>query len=757
MANDFRLKWQKDFDSWFDVYSTFILEGLVDDLQPYRESDEAPLTYLPVYDYLSKVYSAANPIEARRKLIIIYDPTESETMKFQIPDDIGMVVEDPSTTPPATDAQPADGADPNAPQEDQKISTDYKLQYGKKLSQRFYDICHNEEINKLLIGHDSEGPSLDIAKIHYAISYDSNRSESFVDQIKDKLTAIFSREQELADEETGYLFIIKMSSRLLTRDGDSSGLSQEELMIFRELLSLAQALENDEKIKGKHKLVILANAAKDLPKWFVDEINNPYIKILTITKPSEENRVAFFNEVVMTQDRDACLTPIFLERFETMQREAEEQGKSNPFYTKFLAYTNDFSTKQLLHYGEFLKSNPLEDPTKIGFSVSTFLVGDMTNPWDDEEKVHKLLSIKETVSKKIQGQEYALDAAQAILKRAALGIDRDENPNAPRAILFLAGPTGTGKTEICKQIAETIFGSEDRIVRFDMSEYGEKESDQKLFGAPPGYVGYEEGGKLTNAIKKEPFSLVLFDEIEKAHNSILDKFLQILGDGRLTDGKGETVRFTDTIIAITSNAGVLSFSDPNMSAKDIKNLMNDEDPPEHPVSIKTIIDRENQILAEKGEITEEDEKAIYEELKEHLRYNVKAYFHCQLKRPELYGRVEDSIVYYNYIGRNSVGKIVNSKIKSVSKTAQENFSITIVVPDEVKKAITEFCQTEHVRGIGARGIIKTTGKIFSTSLSTMLGEYVASPGGREELRGKTLTASCEPVIESYQDIHWSIS
>lgn len=752
--NDYRLKWQKDFDSWFDVYSTYIVEGLVDDLQPYKESEDATIEYLPLYDYLARVYGASNENPERRKLVITYDPTESEILKFKIYDDVGMpVIEEPENN--------GDSANTEENQEAQNpsditIDTDVRLQYGKKLSQRFYDILHNENISNLLIGHDSEGPSLDIAKIHYAISYDSERSDSFVDTIKDKLVSIFNIGEEYSDEENGYLFIFKMGSRLLSRDGDASGLSPDELMVFRELLSLSQAIENDEKLKGKHKLVILCNATKDLPKWFVDEMNNPYIKVITVSKPSEENRINFFNEVIKNQNGELCLTPEFNSRFDELEEEARRNGKTNSFYTKFLAYTNDFSTKQLLHYAEFLKTKPLEDPAKIGFSISTFQVGDMTNPWDDEEKVQKLLSIKETVSKKIQGQDYALDQVQAILKRAALGIDRDENPNAPRAILFLAGPTGTGKTEICKQIAETIFGSEDRMVRFDMSEYGEKESDQKLFGAPPGYIGYEEGGKLTNAIKKEPFSLVLFDEIEKAHNSILDKFLQILGDGRLTDGKGETVRFTDTIIAITSNAGVLQFSDRELGPEGIKRLMNDEEPPAVQVSIKTIIDRENEILAEKGSISEEDEKEIYEQLKEHLRYNVKAYFHCQLKRPELYGRVEDSIVYYNYIGRNSVSKIVNSKIKSVCKTAENNFAMHIEVPDSVKAAIAEFCQCEHVRGIGARGIIKTTGKLFSTALSAFLGDYVSRPGGRAELNGKTLVASSDETIVDPTSIHFSI-
>ncbi|AFX74678.1 ATPases with chaperone activity, ATP-binding subunit [Mesomycoplasma hyorhinis SK76] len=122
--------------------------------------------------------------------------------------------------------------------------------------------------------------------------------------------------------------------------------------------------------------------------------------------------------------------------------------------------------------------------------------------------------------------------------------------------MFFTGPTGTGKTEISKALAEFIFGSENHLIRFDMSEYNLEHSDQKLIGAPPGYEGHEAGGQLTNAIKEKPFSIVLFDEIEKAHGRILDKFLQILEDGRLTSSKGELVDFSETFIIFTSNLGV---------------------------------------------------------------------------------------------------------------------------------------------------------------------------------------------------------
>lgn len=735
MANNeesWKMKWQKDFETFFPIYNTFVLEGFIDDDQPYLDGDT--VSYCRLHDYFDKIYSKHEDSELKKR-VIIYDPTESLEKRFRICDD-GDPIEEP---------------DPNNPNGKPRVCMDYD----SKMSQHFWDILHSEELDKLLIDHRSSGASLDFSKIQYAVTERNGRINQFDIRQFDILRRFEESIWNLlfgANEPSGYLFVIRMTSRLLSRQGSSNGLSGEELMYFRQLLNIAQSLESnqgDGNVK-KHKLVILANQVGDLPSWFTDERANPFIKVLNVSKPSEDNKISYFHE--MLNDAD-CLGGEFAQRYRAISeayRRDNPEAKRDPVEKKFLAYTNDFSLKALRRYRAFAAQSGLTDPDKLGYSISSFSVGDMTNPWDDDGIIKEMLNIKAKVGKKIQGQDHALGSAQSIMARAALGLDRAENPNAPRVVLFLAGPTGTGKTELCKQLAECVFGSEDRIVRFDMSEYGEDHADQKLFGAPPGYVGYEEGGKLTNAVKKEPFSLILFDEIEKAANSILDKFLQILGDGRLTDGKGETVRFTDCIIAITSNAGVTApaKNNPFESEENDKELMGEETTPE----------RMDMAGVKRMEEEGKSEDEIYAAVREHLRYNVKRYFHCKLKRPELYGRIEDSIVYYNFIGKKAVPKIVDSKIDSVIKSAKESNGIAnIICPDSVRAAITRYCEDTKVRELGARGIIKNTGKLFSGSLSKHLTPYVLGVNGKSkaQLRGATITCSCNGEITGPDDIIWS--
>ena len=251
------------------------------------------------------------------------------------------------------------------------------------------------------------------------------------------------------------------------------------------------------------------------------------------------------------------------------------------------------------------------------------------------------------------------------------------------------GPTGVGKTELAKALAEFLFGDEEACIRFDMSEFNHEHADQRLVGAPPGYVGYEQGGQLTNAVKSRPFSLLLFDEIEKAHPRILDKFLQILEDGRLTDGKGETISFSDTFIVFTSNIG----------ASDIV--------PSSP-----------------------------ENVAEQFKIAVQTHFKKELKRPELLGRIgEANIIPFNFMEDDNILKnIARAKLKPLENRLIEKWKINSFVFDNEDKALQTLVDKVN-RQHGGRGVLNVLTKELFDPLADFLFTHVQHA---EQLKNRTI-------------------
>ena len=175
-----------------------------------------------------------------------------------------------------------------------------------------------------------------------------------------------------------------------------------------------------------------------------------------------------------------------------------------------------------------------------------------------EGEVQKLLHMEANLHRRVVGQDDAIRAVSSAVRRARAGL---QDPNRPIGSFIFLGPTGVGKTELARALAEFLFDDEQAMVRVDMSEYQERHTVSRLVGAPPGYIGYEEGGQLTEAVRRKPYSVVLFDEIEKAHSEVFNILLQVLDDGRLTDGHGRTVDFKNTVVIMTSNVGSEATSD----------------------------------------------------------------------------------------------------------------------------------------------------------------------------------------------------
>ena len=280
-----------------------------------------------------------------------------------------------------------------------------------------------------------------------------------------------------------------------------------------------------------------------------------------------------------------------------------------------------------------------------------------------EGESERLLKLEETLHNRVIGQNDAVVAISRAIRRARVGL---KSPNRPLGSFIFCGPTGVGKTELAKALAEAVFGSEDNMIRVDMSEFMEKHSTAKLIGSPPGYVGYDDGGHLTELIRKKPYSVVLFDEIEKAHPDVFNIMLQILDDGRLTDSKGRHVNFKNTIIIMTSNVGASMIT----------------------------------TTSKLGFSTSDDEsKDKYEKLKETVTEEMKKAF-----RPEFLNRIDETIVFA-HLTQPEIRQIVDLMLKDLFKRLEER-ELTVEVTDEVKDHLAKNGYSEAYGARPLRRIIQ---------------------------------------------------
>jgi ATP-dependent Clp protease ATP-binding subunit ClpC len=258
-----------------------------------------------------------------------------------------------------------------------------------------------------------------------------------------------------------------------------------------------------------------------------------------------------------------------------------------------------------------------------------------------EEETERLMKMEETLHNRVIGQEEAVKAISKAIRRGRVGL---KDPKRPVGSFIFLGPTGVGKTELSKALAEALFGDENSMIRIDMSEYMEKHSVSRLVGSPPGYVGYEEGGQLTEKVRRKPYSVVLFDEIEKAHPDVFNILLQILEDGRLTDSQGRVVDFRNTVIIMTSNVGARLITEPKRLGFAAANA---------------------------------DKAKDYNDMKNNVMGELKNTF-----RPEFLNRVDEIIVFHP-LEEEHLKSIVGLMIESLAKRLKEN-AIALEVTEDAK-------------------------------------------------------------------------
>ncbi|WP_067803380.1 AAA family ATPase [Actinomadura formosensis] len=313
-------------------------------------------------------------------------------------------------------------------------------------------------------------------------------------------------------------------------------------------------------------------------------------------------------------------------------------------------------------------------------AVRTYKLGVLDNPWSRGHLRRRVLDGEKRVPERVIGQPQAVTKTLDILKRAVLGLSGAQatrSGSRPRGVLFFAGPTGTGKTELAKAITELVFGDESAYLRFDMSEFSGEGSGDRLIGSPPGYVGHEAGGELTNAVREDPFRVILFDEIEKAHPRILDKFLQILEDGRLTDGRGNTVHFSEAILIFTSNLGMY------VPGRDL--TTRDASPYGAPDRVQNITPGMS-----------------YDEVEQRIKSAVADHFTEVLNRPELLNRFGDNIVVFDFISAEAAHKIFDLQFANICRRVTEEHRLVLAVKGNALETLREWCTEELDKG--GRGI-----------------------------------------------------
>ena len=464
--------------------------------------------------------------------------------------------------------------------------------------------------------------------------------------------------KNLTNKNRKTVFILNWSDYLFSNGGQHDNEERQNLTLLSKSIK-------DKKVNylstdvNESTIILITNKLSNFPLSFYQA--NPEVSTITLSKPDRLERRRLLEKI-----------------------EAGFELKFNPSETllnssrtnEYIDVLEDFTNREII---QMAKLSRKEEKLTFDKLYLLFKYGEKDNPWE-KLAYEDVKNIKKKLSERVVGQDEAIEKIEKTVVKAYMGLTglhKTSSRSMPKGVFFFVGPTGVGKTELSKALAKFLFGDEQACIRFDMSEYAQENSDQKLIGAPPGYVGYEQGGQLTNAIKEKPFSVILFDEIEKAakpNPRILDIFLQILEDGRLTDSKGETVYFSESIIIFTSNLG----------ASEVKPSDNKEETAEEFIRI------------------------------------VKNYFDNEIKRPEILGRIGYSnIIPFNFILDDEFAiQIAKSKLNPIKRGIQEKYRLDLEFESELN--FIRYILKRVDKSKGGRDILNAINDILLDELSMFL-------------------------------------
>jgi ATP-dependent Clp protease ATP-binding subunit ClpA len=464
--------------------------------------------------------------------------------------------------------------------------------------------------------------------------------------------------------------IIDFASRLVVRNDSLS--AAEHQLFTQALVQSHQARSRPATELRKpffNTLLWLVEKEGDLPDWLL--VDNPRLRHIPVSKPDQLSRRA--------------LAPALLKGLSGNQA-ASEVG----MHQAVEAFVQNTEGLLLLDLNAIAQLARVEGVAmeQIADAVRRYKIGVTEDPWlkIDRQRIRHADAL---VHQRVKGQEHAVTHMLDIVKRAMTGVGASRKGNRPRGVAFLAGPTGVGKTELAKTITSLLFGDESAYIRFDMSEFSAEHADQRLIGAPPGYVGYDVGGELTNAIREKPFSVVLFDEIEKAHPRILDKFLQILDDGVLTSGRGDRVYFSEALIVFTSNLGIYRQGD---NGERIANVLPGE---------------------------------AFEQVQEKVHNEIDRYFKLVLNRPEILNRIGENIIVFDFIREGVAVQIFEQMVNATFDDLQGQ-NLFIELAPLARQTLHNLCLQDLSNG--GRGIRNQLEARLLNPLSRALFDQDAQSG-----------------------------
>ena len=393
-------------------------------------------------------------------------------------------------------------------------------------------------------------------------------------------------------------------------------------------------------------------------------------KLKTYTEPDNLKQLEEKIEEIVKDKEEAVRT----QKFEKAATLRDEERKLKEQYEKEEKKWKNKNTKEVVNITEENIAEVIANWTGIPASKIT------------EDENQRLKNLEKSLHERVIGQNEAVEAVAKAIRRGRVGL---KDPKRPIGSFLFLGPTGVGKTELSKALAESLFGDENAMIRIDMSEYMEPHSVSKLIGSPPGYVGFDEGGQLTEKIRRKPYSVILFDEIEKAHPDVMNMLLQILEDGRLTDSQGRTVNFKNTVIIMTSNIGARLITDKKSLGFSKQDIEKDK---------------------EQVKEYEETKKEVMEALKKELR-------------PEFINRIDEIIVFHK-LTDDEIGKIIDIMLNEVKKRLEDK-KIKIEIDSKVKKLIAK---QGIDKSFGARPLRRTIQNLLEDKLAESILDNEIKPG-----------------------------